>query len=336
MFWIHLFKKKEFFSLFLSRFKWFSVIFLILQSFLINSCTRSKEQKDLILLKVNQYTMTTKEFGALLLQKLSFFDPLSLKEEALIKNVKNKVVEDFILQVASAQWAKKNNVFVRKENLDKEIQAYLKSYKNELLFREALLKKGMSFKTWKKKIHFSLLQKLIYNKVVEKAPSLSEQEIKTYYKKNKKEFQSPATIRLRQIVTQTENEAKLILEQIKKGRSFQELAKKFSISPESKNGGDTGWVEKDLLPIFEKAFKIRIGQMSGIVKSSYGYHIYEVLDKRKKRILPFYEVKDKISKNLKQEKEQKAYSEWLEQQIKKLKITKNKDLIEKVKVSIEI
>ena len=310
----------------------FSCIFFIS----LTSCTGKKNQEKLIVLQVDDYTLTAKEFGTLLKQKLSFFDPISLKSKPLIKKVKERVIEEAILKGVTLNWARKKNVFVRKEDLEKEIQSHLKSYTSDLAFRETLIKQRINFHDWKKAIHFSLLQKLIHKKITQDNFKVTEKDLKDYYKKNKSQFQSQDRIHLRQIVSKTENEAKMILEKLKKGGSFEELAKTFSITPESKKGGDMGWIFRETLPFFNEAFYRRLNQRSSIVKSPYGYHIYEVLGKKRNSFLPFFKVKDKILKILREEKEQGIYSEWLKNQIESAKILKNTVLIEKIYIQIGI
>ncbi len=78
------------------------------------------------------------------------------------------------------------------------------------------------------------------------------------------------------ILVKTPEEAQRILEMLKNGADFQELAVKYSIDPNAKkNRGDLGYFQKgDLLPEFEKAvLKLKPGEISGVVKTPLGYHI---------------------------------------------------------------
>ncbi|MGC2225088.1 MAG: peptidylprolyl isomerase, partial [Methylocella sp.] len=63
-------------------------------------------------------------------------------------------------------------------------------------------------------------------------------------------------------------------------------------------GGDLGWFTKDrMVPEFaDAAFKLEVGQVSDPVKSPFGWHIIEVLDKRQKTFPPFDQVKDQITR----------------------------------------
>ena len=93
-----------------------------------------------------------------------------------------------------------------------------------------------------------------------------------------------------------------------------------------------GWVEQGTLDIFDKAFNMRVGQRSGVVKSPYGYHIFEVTGKKAEQTLSFEEVKERISRSLKGNKEQAIYTAWLEEQLRVSKVLKNSEAIKSIQV----
>lgn len=84
------------------------------------------------------------------------------------------------------------------------------------------------------------------------------------------------TIQASHILVNSEEKAQEILNKIKQGASFEEMARVYSIDKSSgRNGGDLGIFSRgDLNPEFESvAFKLEVGELSGIVKTSLGYHI---------------------------------------------------------------
>ncbi len=81
------------------------------------------------------------------------------------------------------------------------------------------------------------------------------------------------------ILVQHEYEAKDILRKLSEGKTFEELAQDFSICPSSKQGGDLGEFPKGrMVPAFEKALlKLQPNEVSGIVKTQFGYHLIKRL-----------------------------------------------------------
>jgi peptidyl-prolyl cis-trans isomerase C len=84
------------------------------------------------------------------------------------------------------------------------------------------------------------------------------------------------------ILVKTEKKAKEVMDMINSGQSFTEMARKYSICPSSRTGGDLGWFGKGkMVPEFEKAaLEGEKGKVLGPVKTQFGYHIIKVLDKK--------------------------------------------------------
>jgi peptidyl-prolyl cis-trans isomerase C len=104
-------------------------------------------------------------------------------------------------------------------------------------------------------------------------------------------------VRARHILVPTEDEAKAVLAEIKKGTDFAELAKQKSKDPgAAAEGGDLGYFGKaQMVPEFaEAAFKMKKGDVSDPVKTQFGWHIIKVEDKRTKPAPTFENVKEQI------------------------------------------
>jgi peptidyl-prolyl cis-trans isomerase C len=103
-------------------------------------------------------------------------------------------------------------------------------------------------------------------------------------------------VHARHILVPTEDEAKAIEAQLKKGDDFATLAKEKSKDPGAAEGGDLGYFTKDqMVPEFsEVAFKLDKGQISDPVHTQFGWHIIKVEDKRTKPTPTFDEVKSQL------------------------------------------
>jgi peptidyl-prolyl cis-trans isomerase C len=160
---------------------------------------------------------------------------------------------------------------------------------------------------------------------------IGDAEISQYYNDNKDKFAQGPRVKVRQILVPTEPEAKAILAQLKKGEDFSKLAKEKSKDPSSQRGGDLGWVTQGRMdPAFEKAaFALKKGELSGIVKSSFGYHIIICDDIEAKKEKKLEDVKHQIEMQLQREKKEEAVNKQKEQVKKDFPITINEEYFKK-------
>ena len=137
---------------------------------------------------------------------------------------------------------------------------------------------------------------------------VTDDELKAQYQQNIQQYEVPNRVHAEHILLMTvgktdaeveeiRQKAEDVLKQAKKGTKFEDLAKKYSEDPGSKDkGGDLGWITQgQTVPEFEKtAFGLDKGKISDLVKTQYGFHIIKVLDKETAHTKPFEEVKDSI------------------------------------------
>jgi peptidyl-prolyl cis-trans isomerase C len=90
----------------------------------------------------------------------------------------------------------------------------------------------------------------------------------------------PTKVHCAHILVRTEKEVDAILERLKKGEKFSNIAKDVSLCPSKKRGGDLGTFSRgQMVKEFENAaFALEKGQISGIVKTKFGYHIIKRLE----------------------------------------------------------
>lgn len=154
-----------------------------------------------------------------------------------------------------------------------------------------------------------LLARLYLDKSSKKIAEPTDEEAKAYFEKNKAQYGTPESVHLRHILVKSQKEAEQVLKTLKKGEKFEGLAAKVSICPSKGQGGDLGWVPKGtLLEEVEKvAFSMEKGQITGPVKSKFGYHVLFLEDKRPPQQSTYDQVKDYIVEQLRFKSRQDHY-----------------------------
>jgi peptidyl-prolyl cis-trans isomerase C len=124
----------------------------------------------------------------------------------------------------------------------------------------------------------------------------TDEAMKKVYEEAAKQITGEQEVHARHILVETEDEAKTVADEIKKGADFAELAKKKSKDPGASDGGDLGFFTKDqMVPEFSTvAFALEPGKISDPVKSQFGWHIIKVEEKRNRKAPEFEQVKAQI------------------------------------------
>lgn len=149
---------------------------------------------------------------------------------------------------------------------------------------------------------------------LEAGVTVTQDDLRSYYDQHRDQYKTPEQVKVSHILIKTplpgpdnkvdekgtaeaQHRAEELLKQVKSGANFEDLAKKYSEDTGSaKQGGSLGWIGRgQTVPEFEKAaFSLPKGQMSDLVKSSYGFHIIRVDDKQEAHAKSLDEVKSEI------------------------------------------
>jgi len=137
-------------------------------------------------------------------------------------------------------------------------------------------------------------------------PTVTEEEIKATYDTESAKVAQTERVRARHILVGSEQEAKQIIEQINGGEKFEDAAKKYSLDGSKEFGGDLGYfTAAEMVPEFSKAaFALKVGELSGPVKTDFGWHIILVEDRKIGGAQPFDQVKVAIANVLLRKKTQ--------------------------------
>ncbi len=263
-----------------------------------------------------------KDFAQVILQS----DP----GKKLLNKYRENKLQDLIRQRLIIQEAKSRDISLSQSKKDQLFQQHIQSIKqqnqlNDSQLEQALQKQGIESLDQYKEVFLQRNQdKLLINELRKQVTSdvtVSEESIEEYYNNNKKQFQVDRRIEASQILIKTNNKEESaakekinsIKEKINNGDNFADMAKEHSEGPYADKGGSLGFITKgQISEKFDKvAFNLSKGEVSGPVKTKYGYHLIKVHDKKEAGVRPLKEVKDSIRQQLANEKRNTEWNEFV-------------------------
>jgi len=167
----------------------------------------------------------------------------------------------------------------------------------KIVSKEAEDKKIADRDDFKTRLAFARNRLLMDNLLaVEGKAATTDENMKKVYEEAAKQISGEQEVHARHILVETEDQAKKIEGELKKGADFAELAKKESKDPGASDGGDLGFFTKDqMVPEFSAAaFALEPGKISDPVKTQFGWHVIKVEEKRTRKAPDFDQVKPQI------------------------------------------
>jgi len=304
---------------------------ILLLTFFVGGCSdsdRTHLPKEEVVAEVNGIAITKTVFlkkYRRFLKRMEVAEPSDPKSTKLLRD---KVLNGIITTAILVDEARKAGVNVGSGTTDKEIDNLLGGFSPARL-QMILESEGISFDTWRKGIRENIMIENLIKKTVVPLVKVSESDIKEYFNQHKFEFKKKEMVRAYQIVVKTLSEADKIRNDILFGANFEEMAKKYSISPDATNGGDLGVFSKKQMPLeFDnELFKLRINQISKVVESPYGFHIFKVTKKQRPKAMSYFEARSIIHKKMFNERLEIKFREWMKEKREKAKITIYSELL---------
>ncbi len=146
---------------------------------------------------------------------------------------------------------------------------------------------------------------------------VSDQQVQAEYDKQKSS-QGDKEYHARHILVEKEDEAKDIIEQLKKGAKFEDLAKKSKDPGSGSRGGDLGWAAPSayVKPFSDAMVKLEKGKHTEVpVQSQFGYHVIQLEDVRETQFPPLDQVKSQITESI-QNRQAQTFAEDLKKKAK--------------------
>lgn len=238
------------------------------------------------------------------------------------KQVQAQILSQLIVGEVLEQWADELGVTATDEEVEAERAKLVEQLGGQEAFDAQVEQSGLSPEALTEEIRKIVLQGELSAEVAGDA-EVTDEDIAAFYQENAA-ARFGAKARARHILVKSEADAKRILNEIRNGGDFAKIAEAESTDKGSgANGGDLGeFPQGQMVPAFDQAvFGAEAGDLVGPVKTDFGYHIIEVLEKTEARELE--EVSEEIRAELEQGQQAEVFQERLQERSKTADVTVN-------------
>jgi len=223
------------------------------------------------------------------------------KNEQEMRELQEQILNDLIAERLMLIEAQKDTmVRVTDEQIEQGVEEHIRSLINQFSSEDAFLneleKEGMTLRAYKKKLHPEIKNQMMKQQLINMKLadiSISNQEVHEFYENYKDSIpDQPEAVKLAHILItfqpsgSTEDSVKKTAETVRQnavaGADFATLAATYSDGPGALSGGDLGYLSRsDVVPEFGRAaFNLAIGDISGVIRTVYGYHIIKCEDRK--------------------------------------------------------
>jgi len=243
-----------------------------------------------------------------------------------MNEARTKVLEQLINDKLVISAAKRKNIEVRDKEILDQVGRVRKQFTTEEEFIKALEEQGMTVESLKTNYRISMMAQKLIDREVRSKIVITPAEQFTFYKENIDLFTMPAEAKVRMITLkkteeQDPEETRALAEELQKkavqGEDFDKIAKEYSKDAYAEKGGDMGYVrEGDMMKNIDEAiFSLKTGEVSDVMETDLGFHIFKVEDIKRAQTRLFEESSGDIEKEIYHLK----MKDKVEQYIEKLK-----------------
>jgi len=284
-----------------------------------------------VIATVNGEVVTKTDFEAELSRELQAMEGEAPRSPEQVEPYKQALLETLIERAVLLQAAKSAQVAVTQDEVDRRVLALASEYPAESF--EAALAQGQTTRIeLERKTKEQLAVEKLFEAQVYARVAVTEDAIRRWFDEHVDEFSEPEQVRASQIVVKGLDDAKKLQQQLWAGKKFPDLARRYSLGPEAKVGGDLGFFPRGVMPpqFDEVVFKLPVGQLSDIISTEYGFHLFRVVEKKPARKRELHEVRGEIEKHMLAELREKAQKEYVKGLRAQALVTVNHEALQSV------
>lgn len=257
------------------------------------------QQDPNVIATVNGEVIKREDFERKLAREAQAMEGNGPRTPEQVEPYKQALVETLVERALLLQAAAAAQVTVTPEEVDRRVLALSSEYPAGT-FDEALAKSGTTRAALVRSTREQLtIEKLLAQEVLARV-AVTEEQVRAHYEEHAADFNEPEQLHALQIVVKGLDEAKRIQQQLWQGKKFQDLARRYSLTPDARVGGDLGWFTRGQMPpVFDEVvFKLSVGGTSEVVSTEYGFHLFRLLEKKAARKRELAEVRGLIEERL--------------------------------------
>jgi parvulin-like peptidyl-prolyl isomerase len=225
--------------------------------------------------------------------------------------IKLRLFEQLINRRILVQEARREGLRLTQNEMDEAFSYALKDLPDD--FTVILKGQGVSVDAWKRKLlQEKLVQKLVQKEVNDKV-RISDSEVAQYYWAHLEDYWLPEAVSARHLVVRGKEKLAQVLNAVQKGQDFSKIIETFSQTPDASQGGDEHFMDSDRWPslYINALLKLKPGEISKPVKDDFGYHLFQLIQWRPRRMRALAEVQKQIGDELLKKAQDERFNQWM-------------------------
>ena len=254
----------------------------------------------------------------------------------MVPGLRSKVVDELIDKELLFQESRKRGLEIEDQAVDEKMDVLKKQFPNEETFRDEMSQMDITEEALRLQIKKDMtVQQLVEKDILAKV-KVSDEDARSFYDSHPEFFKETEKVRASHILVQSQADTdpitkdqrrkglEAVRNRVEAGEDFASLAKEFSHCPSAEKGGDLGYFERGQMvkPFEEAAFSMKLGEVSDIVVTPFGFHLIKLTDRRPARTIPYDESKERIKQHLQRLKFTEEKNTYLGELKKKSKVEK--------------